>query len=469
MSEEQLRTWVGELRDRHSMIGMALGVVRPSGLEFFHAHGLANIAAGTPITQDTGFRIASITKTFTTLAVMQLWEQGLLDLDRPVNDYLRSFRLLPHRRDDRPATVHHLLTHTSGIPEMVSKRHMLRYILGESVALGQSVPPLKAYYHGGLRLVTSPGSRFTYTDHNFAVAGQLVEDVTCVPLDIYLREQIFLPLGMTATDLLRTRAVEERLATGYTLGRRGVRPVTDRHWVTDAASSIYSTPRDMARYVAALLGGGANEHGTVLKPETVAMMFAPQYQPDPRVPGMGLAFSRFDLGGHLAVEHEGILPGFNSEIFLAPEQGLAVMAFTNGARGAMFWLPAESSRLLGRLLGAPEDTVRTDLPQHPEVWPQLCGFYPFRGPLTDMRSRAMFGAGIQVLVRARQLVARVLSPFPTAYRGFVLHPDDDRDPYTFRIDMSALGIPTARILFRPGPHTSTSLLCDLYPLTLEKR
>ena len=93
--------------------------------------------------------------------------------------------------------------------------------------------------------------------------------------------------------------------------------------MTAAAGSIYSTPRDMARYLAALSAVALGEHGTILKPGTLAMMFQPHYQPDPRIPGMGLAFWRVDLGGRAAVEHQGVVPGFNSQIFLAPDDGVA--------------------------------------------------------------------------------------------------------------------------------------------------
>jgi hypothetical protein len=181
--------------------------------------------------------------------------------------------------------------------------------------------------------------------------------------------------------------------------------------------------------------GGANSHGSVLKPATLASMFEPQYQPDPRVPGIGLAFSRFSLGGHLAVEHEGILPGFNSDIFLAPGDGVGVMAFTNGARQAMLWLPAEAGQLLGQLIGVPDDVIRTDVPQHAEVWADI----------------------------------RAFSPIPAVYRGFVLHPDD-KDPYVFRVDLSQFGIGTARVLFTrdPGART-TAVHLELYPISLQKQ
>ena len=152
----------------------------------------------------------------------------------------------------------------------------------------------------------------------------------------------------------------------------------------------------MARYLAALLGGGANEHGSVLKPETLATMYAPQYQQDPRVPGIGLAFSRFTLGGHLAVEHGGIIPGFNSQIFAAPDDGVGVMAFTNGARNAMLWLPGEVGGLLRQLLGVSAETIRSGIPHHPEIWGDICGWYRLDAGLTDARARLTIGAGAEV-------------------------------------------------------------------------
>ncbi len=470
IDQHELKARVDQVLNRWPTVGMAVGVVRDGGLEFFLGHGLADIASNTPITQDTVFRIASITKTFTAIAVMQLWERGLVDLDAPANDYLRAFKLIPAKEGFRPATVRHLLTHTSGLPEMVQAPRSIMYVFGESFNLGQRLPGLAEYYRGGLRLRAEPGTRFTYTDHGFATLGQIVEDVSGEPLDRYFREHIFEPLGMADTDLLRSEKISSHLATGYNLGARGPKAVTDRQWVTAAASSIYSSPRDMARYVAALLGGGANEHGSVLKPATLASMFETHYQPDPRVPGIGLAFSRFNLGGHLAVEHEGILPGFNSDIFLAPDDGVGVMAFTNGARLAMLWLPAEAGRLLGHLIGAPEDVIRTDVPQHPELWGDICGWYSLSAALTDLRTRSMFGAGAEVFVRRGQLTLRALSPIPAVYRGFVLHPDDEKDPCVFRADVSEFGLGTARVIFSRDPAGAvTRLHLDLMPMSLQKQ
>ena len=121
--------------------------------------------------------------------------------------------------------------------------------------------------------------------------GQIVEDVTGIPLSRYLREHLFGPLGMEHSDLLRSERVQPRLATGYQLGSRGLKAVADREVVPVGAGAVYSTTSDMARYAAALLGGGAGEHGRVVKPETLATMFRPHYQPIPGYRAWAWGFS----------------------------------------------------------------------------------------------------------------------------------------------------------------------------------
>lgn len=341
---------------------------------------------------------------------------------------------------------------------------------GESYPVGGKVPSLAEYYKGKLRVVAEPGTTFTYTDHGFATLGQIVEDVSGQPLDRYLRERVFRPLGMTHTDLRRTEQVASHLATGYSLRSHGAKPVLDRDGVTAAAGEVYSTPADMARYLAALLGGGSNAHGSVLTPATLATMFEPHYQPDARVAGIGLGFFRINMAGHRVVEHQGVVPGFHSQIFLAPDDGVGVMAFTNGAAQSLMWLPAECGKLLGRLIGAPEEVIRTDVPHSPEVWGEICGWYRPQAQRTDMQRWGMLGVGAEVVVRHGQPMIRVLTAIPGLYRGFELHPDDPDDPYIFRIDLSRYGIGPARVVFgRDGGQEISSINLDLIPLSLRKR
>jgi CubicO group peptidase (beta-lactamase class C family) len=114
IDELDLKLKVAEVLDRWPSAGVAVAIMRDGSLDWFLGHGVADVESREPITEDTVFRIGSITKTFTAIAVMQLWEEGLVDLDVPASDYLRTFRLIPAKPSFRP-TIRHLLTHTAGV------------------------------------------------------------------------------------------------------------------------------------------------------------------------------------------------------------------------------------------------------------------------------------------------------------------------------------------------------------------
>jgi CubicO group peptidase (beta-lactamase class C family) len=448
---------IAEVLGRWPVAGLAVGVVRHRSLEWFHGHGFANVRTKTPVSEGTVFRIGSITKTFTAIAVMQLWEQGLLDLDAPAKDYLRSFRLIPAEASFRPVTVRHLLTHTAGIGYWRRLSDLLRPGVGSGDRAGRSVPSLSDYYRRGLPVEVEPGTKWVYSNHGFATLGQIVEDVSAQPFERYLRDHVFEPLGMEHTDLVRSERVRPHLATGYVLRSRGLKPVVDREVLTPGGGGVYSSTRDLALYVAALLHGGVNERGSVLKPETLTTMFEPHYQPDPRVPGMGLGFLLGEEGGHRTVGHSGVLSGFLSDMGMAPEEGIGVLVLSNtgglDGRGAPVLLQVA---LLRRLLGLPDEAVPTGVPAHPEVWSEICGWYGFDpGPVTNLFMRAVFGAGVEVGVRRGQLVLRPLTPVPVVRKGFPLYPDDEHDPYVFRIDLSDFGnVSTLPVVFSRGPGTT---------------
>jgi CubicO group peptidase (beta-lactamase class C family) len=319
--------------------------------------------------------------------------------------------------------------------------------------------------------VTEPGSFFAYSNHGYATLGQIVEDVSGARLEDYFRARIFDPLGMTDTDLVRSDRIRSTVAKGYVLGSSGPEPIEDRDWIGRGAGGVYSSSRDMARYLAALLGGGTNQHGSILTPPALEMMFANQFQTDPRLPGVGLAFFRADVGGHRIVVHDGILPGFNSSLVLAPEEGVGVFGMTNGANGAMFWLPEEMGGLLHDLLGLAASPAPSDIPHHPEVWGDLCGRYRLPA-VGDLRGRVVMGGGAQVLVRGGRLLFRLLTPIPTLYRGLPLDPCDVSDPYVFRLDLSRFGMKPVRLIFdRESMSGRRVIHTDLggWPITLHEQ
>ena len=457
---------VTQMLDRWPSAGVAVGVVRGGSLEWFFAQGVADAVSKEPVTADTVFRIGSITKTFTAIAVMQLQEQGLVYLDAPANDYLRTFQLVPAKAAFRPATVRHLLTHTAGVGYFRRLADLLHPLAG-SGDRARSLLPLAEYYRDGLLVEVEPGTKWVYSNHGFAALGQIVEDVTGQALDRYLREHIFDPLGMDHTDLVRSERVSSRLATGYVLRPRGLKPAGDYQVPTPGGGGVYSTAQDMTRYLAALLNGGANSHGQVLKPGSLACMFQPHFRPDPRVPGMGLGFEPGEEDGHQTVHKGGILPGFLSAIALAPEKRIGVVVLTNtGGLDPRGIAEPLATGLLRRLLDLPDGAIRTDIPPRPETWGELCGWYaPDPGPVTNLFLRALIGAGAEVTVRHGNLMMKPLTPIPALRRGMRLYPDDPDDPHVFRAELPDFGT-THHIVFSPrsGGRTAECLLMDLFSL-----
>jgi hypothetical protein len=148
------------------------------------------------------------------------------------------------------------------------------------------------------------------------------------------------------------------------------------------------------------------------------------------------------------------------------------MAFSNGTVRGETWLPVETSGLLSELIGVPPEAVRTDVPHHPDVWGDLCGWYSVAVPLSDVRIKAFLGAGFEVFVRGGRLWFRFLSPIPPLYRGFPLHPDDESDPYAFRIEFSGLGMATIpmQVVFSREPASGTvTIHVDLQSVSAERQ
>jgi hypothetical protein len=137
----------------------------------------------------------------------------------------------------------------------------------------------------------------------------------------------------------------------------------------------------------------------------------------------------------------------------------------------MVWLATGIEGLMRRLLQVPDVGVRSDVPQHPEIWDQLCGRY--RLPLVgDLRGRLVMGGGAQVLARGGRLMIRLQTPVPALHRGFPLHPDDPTDPHIFRVDLSRFGMPTVRLVFGSDQGSGpTAIHTDLggQPISLHKQ
>ena len=443
---------IGSLIDRAAgsggLAGVAAAVVRPGQPPTMQCVGDADVSTARPVDPDTVFRIASVTKTMTAIGLMQLHGAGRFQLDDPVNGYLTAFRI-GERSGWPEVTFRHLLTHTAGIgeiPRLADVIHPAAFGTGKP---GSASADLASLYHGVLRPEVPAGTKWAYANHGFAVAGQLLQDISGVPLPEYMREHVLDPLRMARTDYLRSDRVTEAAATGYRRRKGRLQAVRDYDLSLLGPGGVRSTLSDMARYAEALLRGGAGEEGFVLRPGTLAEMWSPQFSPDPRIPGMGLAFFRHDFDGHRVVGHAGNLPGFASALLLAPDDGVGVVVLTNTATLVGAHLLAEAC--LRSELGLPDPATRLPrpgVPEHPEAWHGLTGYYaPPPGLLTNVRTWPLLGGEVQVVTRNGHLLARALVPVPYLRGGARLYPVDAGDPMVFQVNAGRMVVP---VVFRPA-------------------
>lgn len=237
--------------------GAVTAVVKPDGIVHLEPHGFADLATQRPMAADTVFWIASMTKPVTGAAVAMLIDEGLLAIDDPVDRYVPEFKDLKTAAG-RPAriTIRQILTHTSGLgeaaPEAARKARSLADLVPAWV-----VAPMK----------NEPGEKWAYTQSGINLAARIVEVVSERPFDTFLRERIFVPLGMSDTTFFPAELQRPRLATPYARQRGSGRLEPAPHLLDFAApppppqgnGGLYSTARDYAAFCRMLLNRGAVE------------------------------------------------------------------------------------------------------------------------------------------------------------------------------------------------------------------
>lgn len=292
--------------------GVSVGVLH-RGRAWREARGIVHQGAATPATSSTSFRLASITKTLTAVAVMQLVEEGRLSLDD------RLSALLPGAPPPwRPITIRQLLSHTSGIrhyppkgPERTLNVHL---DTDATLALIATRP-----------LATSPGRRFLYTTYGYDVLGAVLERLEARPYAEVLAERILDPIGMEDTHVEDSRRRDPAWPDGLRLTRRGVVVPSPRIDLSSrfAGGGLRGTVDDLLRYSDALL------HGHLVSDATLRLMTTPTLLPDGSTTDYGLGFAVYPQRGHLVVAHAGGQPETTTLLFLLPAEDLAIVAATN--------------------------------------------------------------------------------------------------------------------------------------------
>ena len=282
-------------------------------------YGFANVDQKVPVTPENLFQIGSITKSFTALIVLQLQDEGKLELHRPVLEYLPW---LPINMPYGPITVHHLLTHSSGLPD--------------ASAIFQSDPAAR-HVQG-----FAPGAHFHYCNLGFVILGQIIEKLDGKPWYQCLQARILTPLSMVQTAPVITIESSARSATGYqpffddqVYPRQGRLVARPPEVFASPAGSIAAPAGDMARYLRMLLNGGQGPNGRIVSADGFRLMTTPYIQATEFSPtafyGYGVAVDVLD--GHKILRHTGGMSCFASSIHVDVDGGVAAFASINAMQG----------------------------------------------------------------------------------------------------------------------------------------
>ncbi|HEX8247450.1 MAG TPA: serine hydrolase [Pyrinomonadaceae bacterium] len=303
--------------------GAALAVVQGERVVFAKGFGAANVETGEPVTAEMLFRIGSMTKTFTALALLGLVEEGKLKLEEPLGNYVKG--LNPKLAQ---ITLHQLLAHTSGLRDEGRP-----YGAHDETALLETVRGWKEDY-----LFTEPGRIFSYSNLNYALAGAVIEETSGKPFADAMSERVYKPLGMSRATFRPTVAMTYPLAQGH--NARGnakpvvVRPYTDNvpNW---AAGYMFASVNDLARFAVAFLNDGKLDGKQAIAAKNIVKASSGSVD----IPGLdavkyGYGLRVEEIRGVAVVSHGGAIPGFGAQIIMSPRHRVAVIVLANksGAR-----------------------------------------------------------------------------------------------------------------------------------------
>jgi CubicO group peptidase (beta-lactamase class C family) len=380
----QLREKIAAVLEREQVPGVGLALVDREGLIWAGGVGVADVDTQKPVTADTVFRVASITKSFVALGVMRLVEQGQLSLDEPLRERMPEIEMHNRWADTDPVTLAHALEHTAGFDDM----GYCEYFGDEGMA------PREALAINPRSRVSRwrPGTRMSYSNPGYTIAGHAIELATGEPWDRYLEREVLRPLGMHTASFRRTPELVERLATGYD---RFERPVVFESIAHAPAGSLLTSPRELAKLVHFWLRRG---DAPIVGAASLARIEQTQ-----TLPYLGTDMN-YGLGNYGDVwhpvrsrGHDGGIPGFLSAYRYFPELGVGYVMLLNGTHSVQAYLEIRALMFAyltrGRELPAPPISPRDD-----EAIADAVGFYAFSSPrkqLFGFMERALLGVELR--------------------------------------------------------------------------
>ena len=349
---------------------LSIALVDDQTIIWAQGFGFANPAAKVVATADMVYRVGSVSKLFTDLAVMQLVEQGKLDLDAPITRYLPDFK--PANPFGKPITLRRLMSHRSGLVREPPVGH---YFDPSNPSLARTVASLNE-----TELVYAPGTRTKYSNAAVTVVGYVLEKTQNEPFARYLKRALLDPLGMTKSGFEPAPALRRELAQAVMWTYHGREfPAPTFELGTIPAGNLYSTVNDLGRFLSALFAGGQGPGGRVLKPATLEAMWTPPSAERGREkPPFGIGFHVKDLDGHKCVGHNGAIYGFVTELSALPNEklGVVVAASRDCAHAVTTRIADVALRqLLAVRAGRPLPAIEETKPLSPELARRLAGRY----------------------------------------------------------------------------------------------
>jgi CubicO group peptidase (beta-lactamase class C family) len=304
--------------ERDDIAGGVISVVKDGKVLFEKGYGYADVAKKKPVSpEDTLFRPGSVSKLFTGTAVMQLVEQGRLDLDRDVNDYL-DFKFPATYA--QPVTLRRILTHTAGFEE-VAKDLFTRTPSSLSQYIVTHVPAR----------IYAPGTMGAYSNYGVALAGYVVHRVSGEPFDQYVTNHIFKSLGMVHSTFSQPLppSLAPLMSDGYEVASGGSKPFEEIH--ASPAGALSTSGDDMTHFMIAHLQDGHYGDVQILRAETAQLMHSRQYAGDPALNGIAISFFEESRNGHRIIGHGGDTMYFHSDLHLILDANVGFFISVNSA------------------------------------------------------------------------------------------------------------------------------------------
>ena len=391
--EAWLDGYVPYALERGGVAGAVVVVVKDGKVLLQKGYGYADIATRKPVDPDTTlFRPGSVSKLFAWTAVMQLVEQGKLDLDRDVNTYL-DFAIPPYQ--GQPVTMRNLMTHTAGFEETA------KYLIG---AEPWAAPALDRYLKENLpERIFPPGKIPSYSNYGATLAGYIVQRVSGQPFADYIDQHIFAPLGMQHATVRQPLPAHLKplMSSGYEDASGKPKPFEIVGPAPAGSSSVSGA--DMARFMIAHLQDGQFNGAQILKPETARMMHSTALNNLPPLNSMLLGFYQMNRNGHRIIGHAGDSQWFHSELFLFPDDGVGFFISLNsvGVDGAVGPIrQALHEEFADRYFPGPNPGGQPDAPHATIEASRLAGTY-----LTSRRQETSFFSLLYYLMEASPVSA----------------------------------------------------------------